>query len=68
MKTPYRRLRRARRAALLRNPPRVKDHALGAAIMAELKLIHDNPTLHGDTKHMLFERGARQLAAMAPAI
>lgn len=66
MKTPGLRMRRSRRLALLRNPPRVKDKALGAAIMAELKLIHDNSRLDGDTKHYLFMRGAKQLSELEP--
>jgi hypothetical protein len=62
VKNPEARRQRARRLALLRNPPRVKDRALGAAIMAELSLIHNNPRLTGETKHKLFERGAKQLS------
>jgi hypothetical protein len=32
--------------------------------MAELHLIHDSPRLRGDTKHMLFMRGAHQLSEL----
>ena len=66
MKTPGARLQRARRLALLRNPPSVKpeNRPLRAAIMAELALIHNNPRLAGDKKHALFERGAKQLSEL----
>jgi hypothetical protein len=62
VKNPEARRQRARRLALLRNPPRVKNRTLGIAIMSELALIHNNPRLTGETKHMLFERGAKQLS------
>lgn len=66
MKNPAARLQRARRLALLRNPPEVKkeNRPLRAAIMAELALIHDSPRLAGDKKHELFERGAKQLSEL----
>lgn len=59
---PEVRRRRMMRARLLRHPPRVKDGALGAAIMTELALIAKSSRLTGDTKHALFERGATQLS------
>ncbi len=62
MKTAEARRQRAARVALLRNPPQVKDRALGAAVLAELALIHNNPRLTGATKHALFVRGAAQLS------
>jgi hypothetical protein len=50
------------RKNLLRNPPTVKNGALGAAILAELALIAKSSRLTGDTKHILFGRGAHQLS------
>jgi hypothetical protein len=67
MKTDDSRQRRARRAALLRNPPRYKDKAsalIAGRILAELHLIHHSSRLTGDTKHELFVRGAKQLAEL----
>ena len=64
---PMVRQRRARRAALLRNPPRFEntDSRLKAAIiLGELALIRKSSRLHGDTKHALFVRGANQLAGL----
>jgi hypothetical protein len=65
--SPEVRRRRALRANLLRNPPKFRNHesvALAGRIMAELHLIHDSSRLRGDTKHMLFMRGAKQLAEL----
>ncbi len=64
MKTPAAREQRARRLALLRNPPRKQNRHAAGVILAELALIHDNPRLTGDTKHKLFVRGAKQLAEL----
>jgi len=64
---PSVRLRRTLRANLLRNPPRfasIHSRATADCIMAELHLIHDSSRLRGDTKHMLFTRGATQLAGL----
>lgn len=59
---------RKRRANLLRNPPpapkKPGDRALYGAVMAELFMIHRSSRLTGDTKHRLFERGAKQLAQL----
>ena len=65
--SPEVRRRRALRANLLRNPPRFRDPksvVLAGRIMAELHLIHDSPRHRGDTKHMLFMRGAHQLSEL----
>ncbi len=64
---PMVRTRRTRRAALLRDPPRIEntDSRLKAAIiLGELALIRKSSRLHGDTKHALFVRGANQLAGL----
>jgi hypothetical protein len=60
---PAVRMRRSARANLLRNPPRINS-ALAAAIYTELCLIAASPRLTGDTKHALFERGAKQLSGL----
>jgi hypothetical protein len=59
-------MQRARRLALLRNPPAVKpeNRKLRIVIMAELALIHNNPRLIGAKKHELFMRGAKQLSEL----
>jgi hypothetical protein len=62
---PMVRVRRRKRAALLREPLRFrKDLHLARAILAELNLIRKSSRLHGDTKHTLFVRGAKQLAGL----
>jgi hypothetical protein len=61
---PMTRQRRAMRAALLRNPPRLHGNLEASAIMAELALIHRNPRLSGVVKQKLFERGAYQLSRL----
>ena len=64
---PSVRRRRTLRANLFRNPPRfasVQSKAMAGRIMAELHLIHDSSRLRGDTKHMLFMRGAKQLSEL----
>ena len=64
---PVAKQRKAARVALLRNPPKFKNadsHWAAAAILGELNLIHLSPYLDGDTKHKLFERGAKQLSEL----
>jgi hypothetical protein len=67
MKTPEKRFGQAARANLLRNPPkfasRLSAHAAGL-ILARLALIHKNSRLTGETKHALFERGAKQMSEL----
>lgn len=67
---PMTRERRAQRRNLLRNPPRPRkgmthsDQLLYGAILAELSIIKGSSRLTGDTKHWLFERGAKQLSEL----
>lgn len=58
------RVRRRKRAALLRYPPYKQDRFGAAVILAELALIHNNSRLTGSQKHELFTRGAKQLVEL----
>jgi hypothetical protein len=60
---PLHRQRRAARRNMLRNPPPLRS-AEAIAIMSELSLIAKASRLHGNVKHALFHRGARQLQSL----
>jgi len=59
------RVRRRRRHNLLRTKLQIRGDRLAAsAVLAELALIHKSPRLTGNTKHVLFMRGAAQLKGL----
>jgi len=54
-----------RRALVQTAPPAALKNKYGyLAILAELFTIHRNPRLHGAVKHILFQRGAREMKAL----